>query len=140
MSSELPTSFASDKFSFETALMSLFSGPPENAESDFLKVFTPTSTMRADDKKFDFAAFVAQNRRVRELKPKVSIKVTQFLRDGRQFADMHESTTELLDGTLMEAETFMFGEVAEDGRLAWIVETVRHIKRDPIVDAIRLGK
>ncbi|CAI6099788.1 unnamed protein product [Clonostachys chloroleuca] len=140
MPSELPTSFAHDKATFEKALMSLFSGSPENAESDLLKVFTPTSTMRADDKKFDFATFVAQNRQVRELKPKVSITVTQFLRDGKQFADRHESTTELLDGTFMEAETFMFGEVAEDGRLAWIVETVRHIKRDPIVNTIHLEK
>ncbi|VUC27260.1 unnamed protein product [Clonostachys rosea] len=138
MSSDFPTSFADNKATFEAALMSLFSGPPENAESDFLKVFTPTSTMRVDDKNFDFASFVAQNRRVRERKPKVSITVTQFLRDGKQFADRHDSTTELLDGTRMAAETFMFGQVAEDGRLAWIVETVRHVKKDPIVDTIRL--
>ncbi|GKZ23409.1 hypothetical protein AbraIFM66951_009706 [Aspergillus brasiliensis] len=122
------TTFASNPTTFESALTSLFSGPPQTTESDLAKLFTPTFTQRDDETTRDFPAFVAHIKWLRGILPpnSVTLKVTQFLRDGNQFADRHSSTMTKPDGTVSAAETFMFGEVAEDGRIEWLVETVKH--------------
>ncbi|GLB00140.1 hypothetical protein AtubIFM57143_008842 [Aspergillus tubingensis] len=106
------TTFASEATTFESALTSLFSGPPETTEADLAKLFTPTFTQRDDETTRDFSAFVAHIKWLRgNLSPgSVTLKITQFLRD---------------DGKVGAAETFMFGEVAEDGRIEWVVETVK---------------
>jgi hypothetical protein len=65
---------------------------------------------------------------LRENVPQVTLTITQFLRDGSQIADRHIGTTTLEDGTVLKSETFMFGEVAEDGRLLSLVETVNQLK------------
>ncbi|GFN18922.1 hypothetical protein AtubIFM56815_000660 [Aspergillus tubingensis] len=121
------TTFASEATTFESALTSLFSGPPETTEADLAKLFTPTFTQRDDETTRDFSAFVAHIKWLRgNLSPgSVTLKITQFLRDGNQFADRHSSTMTMPDGKVGAAETFMFGEVAEDGRIEWVVETVK---------------
>jgi len=121
------TNFAANKVTYEAAIASLFSGKPEDTETDLLKHFTPTFTQQDDSVTRDFPAFVAHIRHLREILPAVSLTVTQFLRDGAQLAERHSSSTTGPDGSVRRAETFQFAEVAEDGRLAWIVETVRRI-------------
>lgn len=119
------TDFAANAVTFQAALRSLFSGKPDSAETDLSKLITPTFTLQDDTTKYDFPAFVAHIRRLREILPSVTLDITQFLRDGAQLAERHTSSTTRPDGSISNAETFLFAEVAEDGRLEWIVETVR---------------
>ncbi|KIW11543.1 hypothetical protein PV08_10844 [Exophiala spinifera] len=122
------TTFADKAETFQAALMSLFSGDPDSTETDLSKLFTPTFTFRADEDKMDFLAFVAHIRRLREILPSVTLTTTQFLRDGAQLAERHSSSTTRPDGSVGKAETFLFAQVAADGRLEWIVETVARKK------------
>ncbi|KAL6252331.1 hypothetical protein RBB50_000049 [Rhinocladiella similis] len=128
MADTTKTDFADKAETFQAALMSLFSGDPDSTETDLSKLLTPTFTIQADENKMDFPAFVAHMRHLREILPSVRLTTTQFLRDGAQLAERHSSSTIGPDGFVGNAETFLFAEVAEDGRLEWIVETVR--KRD----------
>ncbi|KAK6365972.1 hypothetical protein LTS17_010939 [Exophiala oligosperma] len=128
MADTTKTNFADRAETFQAALLSLFSGNPDNTETDLSKLLTPKFTIRADESKMDFPAFVASIRRLREILPSVTLTTTQFLRDGAQLAERHSSSTTGPDGSVGKAETFLFAEVAEDGRLEWIIETVR--KRD----------
>ncbi|KAK2612090.1 hypothetical protein QQS21_001819 [Conoideocrella luteorostrata] len=120
--------FTDHKDTFQAALISLFSGKSEDTEKDLSRLLTPDFTLRADDATFDFAGFVAHMRWLRENVPRVTLTIVQFLRDGSQLADRHIGETTLDDGTVMKSETFMFIEVAKDGRLSSIVETVRPVK------------
>lgn len=124
--------FANQRDTLQAALMSLFSGKAEETEADLSKLFTPTFTHYDEDrgKTSDFTAWVAHIRWLREfLTPgSVNLTITQFLRDGNQLAERHISTTKLPDGNVGAAHTFQFMEIAEDGRIEWIVETVKQGK------------
>lgn len=119
--------FANQVDTYQATLMSLFSGKPEDTEADLSKLFTPTFTQRDNQASRDFPAFVKHIRGLREILPpgSVNLKVTHFLRDGNQIAERHSSTTKRPSGEVSRAETFMWVEIAEDGRIAWIVETVK---------------
>jgi len=116
--------FADKLETYEAALSSLFSGKPEETEADLSRLFAPSFTLRYGSEERDFPAFVAHIRHLREILPKVTLTVTQFLRDGKQLAGRHSSSTTLPDGSVKDAETFLFANVADDGRLACIVESV----------------
>lgn len=119
------TKFADSKSTYESALSSLFSGKPEDTESDLSKLFTPTFTFQHGQERFDFASFVLHIRHLRELLPKVTLTVTHFLRDGKQLAERHLGRTTRPDGSISESETFQIAEVAPDGRVSCIIELVR---------------
>ncbi|EFX03598.1 mitochondrial substrate carrier protein [Grosmannia clavigera kw1407] len=135
-STSYTTNFAAKQESFQAGLLSLFSGNTEDTEADLSKLFHPTFTQQDNDGMRDFPAFVEHIRHLRKILPSVFLVVTQFLRDGTQFADRHISSTTLPDGTVGGAETFMFGEVAEDGRLVWLSEIVR--RQELTEDEIRM--
>jgi len=118
------TNFADSRDTYQAALTSLFSGKPEDTEADLSKLFIPTFTQEDGTGKRDFPTFVRHIRRLREILPSVTLTVTHFLRDGAQVADRHASSITMPDGTVRHAETYMFGGVAEDGRLEWISEVV----------------
>lgn len=122
------TTFTDHKDTYQAALVSLFSGKPEDTEEDLSKLLAPNFTLRDQDGTRDFAAFVSHMRWLRQNVPRVTLTITQFLRDGPQVADRHVGITTLEDGTGLKSETFMFGVVAEDGRLVSLVETVNQIK------------
>lgn len=122
------TTFTDHKDTYQAALVSLFSGKPEDTEGDLSKLLAPSFTLRDQDGTRDFAAFVSHMRWLRQNVPRVTLTITQFLRDGPQVADRHVGITTLEDGTVLKSETFMFGVVAEDGRLVSLVETVNQIK------------
>ncbi|OAA61072.1 hypothetical protein SPI_05096 [Niveomyces insectorum RCEF 264] len=123
----LRTDFADHKDTYEAALLSFFSGKAEDTEADLTKICTPSFTLRDDEGTRDFPAFVAHIRWLREILPAhaVSLTVTQFLRDGHQRAERHTSQMDTGEGDVRRAETFMFVELAADGRFEKIVETVR---------------
>jgi len=126
------TTFAYQRDTLQAALMSLFSGKAEETEADLSKLFTPTFKHYDEDghKIQDFTAWVAHIRWLREiLTPgSVNLTITQFLCDGNQLAERHISTTKMPDGILSAAHTFQFMEIAKDGRIEWIVETVKRGK------------
>lgn len=125
----MAATFCDKADTYQQALMSLFSGTPEDTESDLSKLLHPSFTLRDDTTTRDFAGFVAHISHIRRaLGPNnVNLTVTQFLRDGNQLAERHTSTTKMPDGTARKSETFQFGEIAQDGRIASIVETVKNI-------------
>ncbi|OOG00875.1 hypothetical protein ASPCADRAFT_202707 [Aspergillus carbonarius ITEM 5010] len=128
----MTATFANQADTFQATLMSLFAGNPHDTEADLSKVFTPSFTQRDDDTTRDFAGFVKHMKWLRENLPagSVQLTITQFLRDGAHLAERHNSTLTKPDGTVSAAETFLFAEVAEDGRIAWVVETVKHRQGD----------
>ncbi|PTB36476.1 uncharacterized protein TrAFT101_010361 [Trichoderma asperellum] len=120
--------FADSAETYQATLRSLFSGKPEETEADLAKIFTPSFQFDAGDERYDFDGFVAHMRRLREMKLVVDLTTVQFLRDGNQLAERHVSKTTLQDGTGLPAHTFMFAEIAEDGRIEWIKEVVVNSK------------
>ncbi|KAH7393605.1 hypothetical protein BKA64DRAFT_92069 [Cadophora sp. MPI-SDFR-AT-0126] len=136
MSSLPPTSnratFADTPESLAATINSFFSGAPETTESDLSKLFTPTFTQRDDgnapDGVRDFPGFVAHIKWLREILPpnSVNIKVTHYMRDGNHIAERHSGEpTTMEDGSVVLGETYMWIELAEDGRIEGVVETVR---------------
>lgn len=120
------TSFATNKTTYQQALRSFFSGRPDDTLSDLSALLTPTFTLRAERETLDFLGFVEHIRTLRAMKGLVvELDVVQFVCDGRQVGERHVSTTTHDDGTASKAETFQFVEIAPDGRLESIVETVR---------------
>lgn len=121
------TTFAYKRETYQAALQSLFSGRPETTESDLSKLFTPTFTQRDNTANRDYAAWIKHIRWLREIMSPgdVNLTVTHFLRDGNQIAERHASTTRKPGGEISAAETFMWVELADDGRIDMIVETVR---------------
>ncbi|TFB00848.1 hypothetical protein CCMA1212_007332 [Trichoderma ghanense] len=120
--------FADSAQTYQSTLRSLFSGSPQNTETDLSKIFSPTFHFTAGAEKYDFAGFVEHIRRLREMKLSVNLTTVEFLRDGKLLSERHVSTTVLQSGEKMAAETFMFAEIAEDGRIAWIKEAVLSIE------------
>jgi hypothetical protein len=117
------TTWANQKETYEAGLRSLFAGKPEDTEADLSKLFTPTFTQTDGDGTRDFPQFVKHIRWLREILPpggQTDLTIYQFVREGNQVADRHGGP----DEKATKSETFMFGEVAEDGRVAWIKETV----------------
>jgi len=110
--------------SYEATLRSMFVGKGEDTQSDLSRIFTPDFIHYDRDadnlKTLDFAAFVAHIRWLRDNVPpgKLVLTVTQFLRDGNQLAERHCGPG---------YETFQFAEIADDGRIRWIVE--RQVKK-----------
>lgn len=116
--------FADTQATFAAALSSLFSGTPEDTEADLSPLFIPTFTLREGTEVLNFETFVSHIRRLRTILPSVELKSIQFMRDGSQLAERHISLTTMPDGSKTRSETFLFAEIAPDGRLAWIVESV----------------
>jgi hypothetical protein len=122
------TTFADKVESYQAAINSLFAGKPEDTEADLSKLFVPTFIQRDDETSRDFPGFVKHIRWLREILPmgSVNVRVTHFLREGNQIAERHSGDPVTLpDGRVSWGETFMWVEIAEDGRIAWIVEAVK---------------
>lgn len=124
------TSFADNKDTFRAALMGMLSGKPEDTEEYLSKIMAPTFVQTDDETSRDFPAFVAHISWLRGFLPQDSLEMemTHFLKDGSQRADRHVSAMRLEDGSVKRAETYMFSEVGEDGRLISVLENVRQIE------------
>ena len=122
------TTFADKVETYQAAINSLFAGNPEDTEAELTKLFTPAFIQRDDETTRDFPAFVKHIRWLRGILPmgSVNVRVTHFLREGNQIAERHSGDSVTLpDGRISWGETFMWVEISEDGRIAWIVETVK---------------
>jgi ketosteroid isomerase-like protein len=140
------SSFATTRSTYQAALISLFHGSSATVESDLAALFTPDFTQHDDDtaqtsSPRDYTAWVHHVRWLREQHEQqhfsvVGFEVVQFVVDagGRQVAERHVSATRMKDGRVFRAETFQFVDVAEDGRICRIVETVRPRGEEKVVD------
>ncbi|EED22179.1 hypothetical protein TSTA_094250 [Talaromyces stipitatus ATCC 10500] len=119
-------SFCDKVDTYQAALLSVFTGKPEDTEADLSKLLHPSFTQRNDTTTRNFADFVAHISHIRQVLSagSVDLTVTQFLRDGNQIAERHTSTMKMPDGTVRKAESFQFGEIAEDGRIVSIIDTM----------------
>ncbi|CEJ94709.1 hypothetical protein VHEMI10226 [[Torrubiella] hemipterigena] len=122
--SPVRATFADKQDTFAAALGSLFSGTPEDTEADLSRLLIPTSTLREGTEVLNFETFVSHIRHLRTILPSVELTSIQFMRDGSQLAERHIGVTTMSDGSKARSETFLFAEIAPDGRLAWIVESV----------------
>jgi hypothetical protein len=121
--------FADRVDTYQAALQSLFSGKAEETEADLARLFTPSFRQQGDGDAHDFPAWVTHVRWLRETFPpgSISLTVTHFLREENQLADRHLGTMAKPDGSVVRSETFMWVEIAEDGRIERIVETVKRL-------------
>ncbi|KAI1086532.1 hypothetical protein F5B19DRAFT_478966 [Rostrohypoxylon terebratum] len=119
--------FADSKETYQTSLMSLFSGKPEDTETDISKTFTPTATLRDEDTTLDFPGLIEHFAFLQKILSRVTLNVEQFICDGSQAANRHSPSTTMADGIVKKAETYMFVVLAEDGRIESVVETVRRL-------------
>ncbi|KAL0943184.1 uncharacterized protein CTRU02_201070 [Colletotrichum truncatum] len=124
------TNFTDNADTYAAALLSLFRGKLEDTESDLEKLFTPDFTIRDTrndglGKVRDYAAWVEHVKMLRTLDLGiVDFKIVQFLRDGSQLAERHTAQGKGPEGKVVRTETLQFAEIAEDGRIKFIVETV----------------
>ncbi|KAL1903361.1 hypothetical protein Sste5346_000647 [Sporothrix stenoceras] len=142
--------FTDQKETFEAAISGFFSGKPEETEAYLATICHPSFRLTADNEAMDFPGFVKHMTWLRENLPPnaISLTITQFLVDGNQRADRHSSTTKMPDGTVRGAETYLFAEVADDGRLLWVKEHVMRLgvqqpdgtfKKDDVVPSKTTG-
>lgn len=127
--------FADSATNLGTAINSFLSWTPEATEEDLSELFTPTFIQRDDQTLQEFPAFVKHIRWMREILPRgsVNFRVTQFMRDGNQVAERHSGDPMTLpDGRNQWGETFMWIGLADDGRIEWIVETIKRSITEPV--------
>lgn len=92
------------------------------------KILAPTFTVTEGDKIMDFPAFVKHIQNLRSVLSTATVTTTHFVRDGAKLAERHRTVATLKDGSIRRGHVFQFMEIAEDGRIASIVEAV---EREP---------
>ena len=126
METSIPKDFASHRDSYSAALAGMFKGKPEDTENYLTQIFTPDFEMIADGEVFDFTKMIKHMTFLREiLPPGGTFETTHFLRDGSQLAERHVSRGQGPEGKIVDAETYQFVDIAEDGRVKKILELVR---------------
>ncbi len=59
-----------------------------------------------------------------------TVKVSEAVREGNRIADRHEVAVTKRDGTASRIEVYLFGELADDGRLRRVDEITRLVAGD----------
>jgi SnoaL-like domain len=95
------------------------------------RYFTPDYTQLTDGVAADYDQFTAHIKTLRGRITGGTVAIERLVRDGNRFADRHAITMTKADGTLIRAEVYLFGELADDGRLRWVEEVSRIIDGDP---------
>jgi hypothetical protein len=73
----------------------------------------------------DRAAFAQQLTQLRGFVDRVDIDVLSELTQGSAYAERHIITVTQKDGGVGRQEVYLFGEIAADGRFAWLEELTR---------------
>ena len=94
------------------------------------RYFTPDYQQRTDGELLDRDGFAAHIRAVRALAASGRIEVREAVRQGHRIADRHEVTVTRHDGTTSRIEIYLFGELADDGRLRRVDEISRLLDGD----------
>jgi len=110
--------------SISTALRELLAGdlPVEDA---LTKHVTDDYRQSTDGVWIDRATFAQQLTQLRGFIERVEIEVKSELSQGSAYAERHVITVTQRDGGVGSQEVYLFGEIADDGRFAWLEELTR---------------
>jgi predicted SnoaL-like aldol condensation-catalyzing enzyme len=116
----------------ETALSEVCFGQESShpLEATIDRYFTPDYTQRTEGALSGRDGFVAHIRALRALAAGGSVKIIEAVREGDRIADRHEVTVTRRDGTTSRIEVYLFGELADDGRLRRVDEITRVLDGD----------
>jgi hypothetical protein len=92
-------------------------------EATIDRYFAPDYQQRTDGELVGRDGFASHIRALRAVT--VSVSVLDVVREGNRIADRHEVTVTKRDGTTSRLEVYLFGELAEDGRLRRVDEITR---------------
>jgi hypothetical protein len=107
-------------------------------EATIDRYFTPDYTQRTDGALSDRDGFAAHIKALRAVAADGTVKVSEAVREGNRIADRHEVTVTKRDGTASRIEVYLFGELADDGRLCRVDEITRIVDGDE--DGARLAQ
>jgi predicted SnoaL-like aldol condensation-catalyzing enzyme len=91
------------------------------------RYFTPDYRQRTDGETLTRDAFVDHIRHLRTRVVSGQIEVVEALREGNLIADRHRVRAVKPDGSKLEVEVYLFGELAADDRLRRVDEASRVI-------------
>ena len=97
-------------------------------EATMARYFHPDYRQTTDGEELDYAGVVDHLRLLRQRVPSGRVDVLDALQDGDQVADRHLVSAVKPDGGEIEAEVYLFGRFADDGRLVQVVETARMLR------------
>lgn len=97
-------------------------------EETIARYFAPEYTQLTDGVMSDYDLFTEHIRTLRRRVIGGTVVVERLVRDGSRFADRHALTMTTTAGAQIRSELYMFGEVANDGRLLWVEELSRLVE------------
>lgn len=99
-------------------------------EATIDRYFTSDYTQRTNGALSGRDGFAAHIRALRAVAAEGIVKVSEAVREGDRIADRHEVTVTTRDGTTSRIEVYLFGELADDGRLRRVDEITRLVDGD----------
>lgn len=94
------------------------------------RYFAPDYRQYTDGEVVDRDGFTAHIAALQARTVAGRIEVLEIVRQGNRIADRHEVTVTKRDGTTSRLEIYLFGELAEDGRLRRVNEVSRLLQGD----------
>jgi hypothetical protein len=111
--------------SISRALSELLAGADLSVEDALARHVTDDYRQSTDGQWIDRAAFAEQLAQLRGFVQSVDIEVKSELTQGSSYAERHVITVTGRDGSIGRQEVYLFGEIAPDGRFAWLEELTR---------------
>lgn len=111
--------------SISRALHDLLAGADLTVEDALARHVADDYRQSTDGQWIDRAAFAARLSQLRAFVQTVDIEVKSELTEGSSYAERHIITVTGRDGSIGRQEVFLFGEIAADGRFAWLEELTR---------------
>jgi len=111
--------------SISAALHDLLGGTDLAVEDALTRHVADDYRQSTDGTWIDRAAFAAQLTQLRTFVERVDIEVKSELTQDASYAERHIITVTGRDGSTGSQEVYLFGEIAPDGRFAWLEELTR---------------
>ncbi|GAA4167146.1 hypothetical protein [Gryllotalpicola koreensis] len=113
--------------SISRALHDFLAGADLTVEDALTRHVTDDYRQSTDGQWIDRAQFAAQLTQLRGFVQSVDIEVKSELTQGSSYAERHVITVTGRDGSTGRQEVYLFGELASDGRFAWLEELTRSL-------------
>lgn len=111
--------------SISAALHDLLGNPELTVADALARHVTDDYRQSTDGEWIDRPAFAQQLEQLRGFVARVDIEVKSELTQGSAYAERHVITVTGRDGSVGSQEVYLFGEIADDGRFAWLEELTR---------------
>lgn len=102
----------------------------EDPETVLDRYFTPDYTFLSDGVSQDRRRLLAHVRAVRRKAPEADLEIQEALVDGHHVSARY-TIRATLKGRRVDTEVYMFGEMADDGRLSRLDQITRMLKQRP---------